>query len=128
MVETEKITINLSAVDIGRIDLLVEQGYFSNRTDFIRNAIIVKLDTYDTDIKEAVARKSMAIGVLAYSKVDLLKWKEKGEMRDFSIVGMLVLSKDIPPDLAVETIRSVNVSGVFRASDEVKAALADRIR
>jgi Arc/MetJ-type ribon-helix-helix transcriptional regulator len=127
MAETEKITINLSVVDLGRIDLLVDQGHFSNRTDLIRNAIRMKLNSYEASIEEVVAKRAMAVGVLAYSKVDLEKRLGKGEMMDFSIMGMLILAKDISPELAVATIKSVTVLGVFRASDEVKAALADRI-
>jgi len=126
MAESEKITINLSAVDLGRIDLLVDQGHFSNRTDFIRNAIRTKLMGYENNIQEVVTRRSMAVGVLMYSKGDLLKWQAKGEMRKLAIMGMLILGSDITPELALATIESVNVSGVFRASDEVKKALADR--
>ncbi len=127
MAETEKITINLSVVDLGRIDLLVDQGHYSNRTDFIRNSIRTKLQGYENNISEIVTRKSMAMGIIAYSKSDLIKRRDEGEMMDISIVGMLIFMGDITPELALETINSINVSGVFRAREDVKAALADRI-
>ena len=127
MAETEKITINLSVVDLGRIDLLVDQGHYSNRTDFIRNSIRTKLQSYENSINEIVTRKSMAMGIIAYSKSDLIKRRDKGEMMDISIVGMLIFMGDITPELALETINSINVSGVFRAREDVKKALGDRI-
>jgi len=128
MADTEKITINLSAVDLGRIDLLVGQGHFSNRTDFIRNAIRIKLNSYEDSIQDVVTRKSMVVGVIIYTRSDLLKRQQKGEMVDIAIMGMLILGNDITPELALATINSITVNGVFRASDAVKAALADRIR
>ena len=127
MAETEKITINLSVVDLGRIDLLVDQGHFSNRTDLIRNAIRMKLNSYEASIETVVASKNMAIGVLIYSKSNLKKFLAKNKMLEISMMGMLSFSKDITPELALAVVKSIKVYGVFNASPEVKAALADRI-
>ena len=127
MSDTEKITINLGPVDLGRIDVLVEQGLYSNRTDAIRTGVRNLLDKHDPVIQEVSARKSFVAGVLLLDRHDLLKHKNKGTRLSLHIIGLLSLSSDIDPELAQQVIESVRVRGVFRASAEVKAALEDRI-
>ncbi len=127
MVDTEKITINLGVVDLGQIDLLVEHGLYSNRTDLIRTAIRNQITRHATVLDQAVTRRAMAIGVIGYSRSNLQKYQEKGERLDIKIIGMLHLSDNITPELALATINSITVRGVFNASKEVKEALADRI-
>lgn len=126
MSETEKITINLGPVDLGRIDVLVEQGLYSNRTDAIRTGIRNLLDRHDSVIKEVTVRKSFVLGVMVLDRKNLVRWKAEGKRVSLHVIGHLNLSKDIDPELARETIESVSVRGVFRASPEVKEALADR--
>ena len=127
MADTEKITINLSVVDLGRIDLLVEQGFYSTRTDFIRTAIRNQLSVHGNMIDEVVTRRALVVGVMGYAPEDLNRHRRNNEQVDIRVVGMLVIEKDVTPELAKATIRSIKVLGVFRASDEVKEALADRI-
>jgi Arc/MetJ-type ribon-helix-helix transcriptional regulator len=128
MPDTEKITINMSAVDLGKIDLLVQEGLYSNRTDFIRTAIRSQLDKHNLEIQQSITRHSYVIGVLIYSRSDLEKWKAKGEKVDLTVVGLLDLAADIPVELAKEVIESIDVRGVFNASEAVKSALADRMK
>lgn len=128
MSETEKITINMSAVDLGKVDLLVNEGVYSNRTDFIRTAIRSQLEKHTFEIQQSVTRHSSVIGVLSYSRADLEKRKQKGKKMSFSVIGMLILQNDIPAELAAEVIEEVKVRGIFNASPEVKAALADRMK
>jgi Arc/MetJ-type ribon-helix-helix transcriptional regulator len=128
MSDTEKITINMSAVDLGKVDTLVNEGLYSNRTDFIRTAIRSQLEKHTFEIQQSVTRHSSVIGVLSYSRVDLEKRKQKGKKMSFSVIGMLVLQNDIPPELAAEVIEEIKVRGIFNASPEVKAALADRMK
>ena len=128
MADTEKITINLGVVDLGKIDLLVEQGFFTNRTDFIRTAIRHHLDKHDTQLQETITRNNFAVGIMVFTTSGLKKRLEKGEMLDIMVVGMLVLSEGITPELARDTINSIKVLGIFEASKEVKEALSDRIR
>jgi Arc/MetJ-type ribon-helix-helix transcriptional regulator len=128
MPDTEKITINMSAVDLGKIDLLVQEGLYSNRTDFIRTAIRNLQDKHNLEIQQSVARNSYIVGVLSYDRSDLEKRKGKGEKLKITILGLLHLHDDISAELAAEVIESVKVLGIFIASDEVKAALADRMK
>ena len=128
MPETEKITINMSAVDLGKVDLLVQEGLFSNRTDFIRTAIRNQLDKHNLEIQQSVTRHSYVIGVLVYDKADLEKLKLKREKLELRLIGFLHLASDITPELALEVIESIEVRGIFQASDAVKAALANRIK
>jgi Arc/MetJ-type ribon-helix-helix transcriptional regulator len=127
MSETEKITINLSVVDLGRIDLLAEQGFYATRTDFIRTAIRILLDSHNEVIQETVTRKSLVIGITGYGKRELEEREAKNEQLDIRVLGMLHINEEVDPELALATINSVKVLGVFNASPQVKAALADRI-
>jgi len=127
MPDTEKITINMAAVDLGKIDLLVQEGMYSNRTDFIRTAIRAQMEKHTFEIQQSVARHSYVIGVLSYNRTDLEKLKQKDEKLEIAIVGLLHLQNDISTDLAMEVIESIQVRGIFIASDEVKAAIADRV-
>jgi len=128
MSDTEKITINMSAVDLGKVDLLVNEGLYSNRSDFIRTAIRSQLEKHTFEIQQTVTRNSFVIGVLSYSRVELEKRKQKGKKLSLSVIGMLHLQNDIPADLAAEVIDEIKIRGIFNASPEVKAALADRIK
>lgn len=128
MPDTEKITINMSAVDLGKVDLLVQEGMYSNRTDFIRTAIRNQLDKHTFEIQQSVTRHSYGIGVFEYTSVNLEKLKLQGKKIKLSMIGYLRLTDDVTPELALETIESIHVLGIFQASDEVKAALADRIQ
>jgi Arc/MetJ-type ribon-helix-helix transcriptional regulator len=128
MPDTEKITINMSAVDLGKIDLLVQEGLYSNRTDFIRTSIRNMLDKHNLEIQQSVTRNSYVIGALIYDKTELEKFRSKGEKIKMTIVGFLNLANDISPELARQVIESIQVRGIFHASDEVKAALADRMK
>ena len=128
MADTEKITINMGPVDLGKIDLLVEQGHYSNRTDFIRTAIRSQLDKHTSEVQRAVITHSYVVGVLTFYRLHFERMKAKDRKLTITVIGALHLSKDISPELACEVIESVRVRGIFHASDEVKAALADRIQ
>ena len=127
MSDTEKITINLGSVDLGKIDLLVEEGFYSNRADFIRMAIRSLLDTHQEVVKQSTVRRSMVIGVLTYTAERFEKLRASGEKLEIRVVGALVFSADITPELARQVIQSIVVFGQFRAREDVKAALAERI-
>ena len=127
MADSEKITINMSVVDLGKVDLLVEEGFYSNRTDFIRTGIRNQLDKHAEEVKQTVTRKTMAVGVVGYGRGNLEARREAGERISAWVVGSLIIADDVPPELARETIESVKVYGVFKANKAVKEALADRI-
>jgi Arc/MetJ-type ribon-helix-helix transcriptional regulator len=126
--DTEKITINMSTVDLGQIDLLVDQGFYSNRTDFIRTAIRNQLAQHADTVKQTITSRTMVLGSVTYDRKDLEKALAEGKKKEIRVVGVLILKDDIPPELAAATIHSVEVFGVLRASDAVKNALLDRIK
>lgn len=128
MADTEKITINISVVDLGRIDLLVDQGFYSTRTDAIRTAIRNQLGSHRRDIEEATSRRAIVAGALVYDTNDLEEIRNQNEKLNIRVMGLLVIAKDVTPQLALDTIESINIFGVFKASNEVKAALKDRIK
>jgi len=128
MTDTEKITINMSVVDLGQVDLLVEQGFYSSRSDLIRTAIRNQLNSHSDVLKETVVRKEIVVGVLVYSRADLEKKQAAGDKLDIRVVGMVHIGKDVTSDLARDVIQSLRVYGVLRASPAVKDALADRIK
>jgi Arc/MetJ-type ribon-helix-helix transcriptional regulator len=126
--ETEKITINLGPVDLGQIDLLVQEGFYSNRTDFIRTAIRAQLATHGEAVRQSVARKTLVLGVQHYARRDLESVRAAGQRLQINVLGLASIAEDVSPELALATIESVAVLGALRASPEVKAALAERIR
>jgi Arc/MetJ-type ribon-helix-helix transcriptional regulator len=126
--ETEKITINLGLVDLGQIDLLVQEGFYQNRTDFIRTAIRNQLTTHAEAVKQTVARKELVLGLQHYARRDLEAVRDASETLELRVLGLASIADDVPPDLSLETIDSIDVLGVFRASPDVKAALTERIR
>jgi Arc/MetJ-type ribon-helix-helix transcriptional regulator len=127
MAETEKITINMSVVDLGKIDLLVQEGFYQNRTDFIRAAIRSQLDKNETAVQNLVVRNAYGLGIFDWGREDLEKAVAKGERKSFNVIGMLVIKEDVSPALADQAIASIRVRGSFRASPEVKEVLQDRI-
>jgi Arc/MetJ-type ribon-helix-helix transcriptional regulator len=124
---TEKITINLGVVDLGQIDLLVREGFYSNRTDLIRTAIRNQLATHSEVVRETVARKTLALGLQHYSRRDLEAVQAAGQTLQIQVLGLASIAEDVSPELARATIDSVVVLGVLHASPAVKAALVDRI-
>jgi Arc/MetJ-type ribon-helix-helix transcriptional regulator len=126
--ETEKITINLGFVDLGHVDLLVQDGFYSNRTDFIRTAIRNQLERHADVVKQSTARKSLELGLRNYSREDLEAARRAGEMLHINVLGLASIAQDVTADLARATIASISVLGALHASPAVKAALADRIR
>lgn len=127
LTETEKITINLGPVDLGQIDLLVQEGFYSNRTDFIRTAIRNQLATHSEVVRETVARKTMVLGLQNFTRRDLEAVRDAGERLQINVLGLATIADDVSPELAQETIESVVVLGAFRAKPSIKKALADRI-
>lgn len=126
--ETEKITINLGYVDLGHIDLMVQEGFYSNRTDFIRTAIRNQLERHTDVVKQSTARKSLELGLRNYSREDLEAARRNGEMLHINVLGLASIAQDVTADLARATIASVSVLGALHATPAVKAALADRMR
>jgi Arc/MetJ-type ribon-helix-helix transcriptional regulator len=125
--KTEKITINLGLVDLGQIDLLVHEGFYSNRTDFIRTAIRNQLATHAEVVKQTVARKTLVLGLQHYTRRELEAVRAAGEKLQINVLGLASIAEDVSPELALATIDSIVVLGAFRASPEVKAALTGRI-
>ena len=126
--ETEKITINLGPVDLGQIDLLVQEGFYSNRTDFIRTAIRNQLASHAEAVRQTVARKTLVLGLQQYTRQDLEAVRAAGQRLQIRVLGLATIASDVSPELALATIDSISVLGAFHASDAVKRALAERIR
>lgn len=120
MNSTEKVTINLNVVDLGNIDLLVSEGFYSNRTDLIKTAIRNQLTIHNEVLKKVIIKKNFFVGIIGIGKKDLEECVMKNEKLDIRVVGMLVLSNDVSYDLAVSAINSINVSGVVRCDSEIK--------
>ena len=125
--DSEKITINLGYVDLGHIDLLVQEGFYSNRTDFIRTAIRNQLSTHRDEVKQCIVRHTLELGLRHYTRADLEAVKAAGEKLRIKVLGLTSFAPDVTPALALATIESMTVLGALHASNEVKAALADRI-
>ncbi len=126
--ENEKITINLGHVDLGHVDLLVQEGFYSNRSDFIRTAIRGQLERHGDVVRKSVARQQLDLGVREYSRRDLEAVRATGDTLHIQVLGLAVIASDVSPELARDTIASIRVLGALQAPSAVKAALRDRIR
>ena len=125
--KTEKITVNVGVVDLGEIDLLVREGFYANRTEFIRIAIRAQLAARAAAVEQTIARKTLVLGTRRYSRHELEEIRARGGTIDIRVLGLASIADDVSAELARATIASVEVLGSFRASEAVKTALADRI-
>ena len=125
--DTEKLTINLGVVDLGQIDLLVQEGFYSNRTDLIRTAIRNQLASHGEELKRTVARRTLVLGLQHLGRAELERAVSEGKMLQIQVVGLARIANDVSPELARAAIRSIEVLGAFHASAAVRNALADRI-
>ena len=123
----EKLTINIGCIDLGQIDLLVQEGFYANRTDLIRTAIRNQLTTHGDAVRDAVSRKTLVLGIQHYSVADLQAVKASGEMLRIRVLGLASIAADVTPKLALATIGSLTVLGALHASPAVKAVLRERI-
>jgi Arc/MetJ-type ribon-helix-helix transcriptional regulator len=128
LTELEKITINMGPVDLGQIDLLVREGFYQNRTDFIRTAIRNQLNTHTEAVKQTLVRKELVLGLQHYARGDLEAVRAAGEALDIRVLGLASIADDVSPELPLETRTSKEVLGTFRARPAVKAALVSRNR
>jgi Arc/MetJ-type ribon-helix-helix transcriptional regulator len=124
----EKITINLGCVDLGQIDLLVQEGFYANRTDLIRTAIRNQLAVHGDAVRQAISRKTLVLGIQHYTKADLQQVRSAGEKLQIRVLGLATIDTAVTPELALATIESITVLGALHASPAVKAALIQRIR
>ncbi len=127
VVETEKLTINLGVVDLGQIDLLVGEGFYGNRTDFIRTAIRNQIAAHADVVRQTVVRRTLTLGLQTFTRADLEAARKAGQKLEIKVLGLAVIASDVSPELAREAIGSLTVLGALQASPAVKAALADRI-
>ena len=127
-IESEKITLNLGPVDLGQIDLLVQEGFYATRTDFIRTAIRNQLLAHADVVKQAVARKTLVLGLQHYTRKELETVLATGQKLQIRVLGLATIAEDVSPELALATIDEISVLGAFHASDAVKRALASRLR
>ena len=128
LAESEKITINLGFVDLGHVDLMVAEGFYSNRTDFIRTAIRNQLGTHSEAVRQVVARKMLVLGLQHFSADDLRALQAASQTLQIRVLGLVTIAPDVTPELALATIDSLEVLGALQASPAVKAALANRRR
>jgi Arc/MetJ-type ribon-helix-helix transcriptional regulator len=125
--DSEKLTLNLGFIDLGQIELLVREGFYSNRSDFIRTAIRNQIDRHADTVRQVVTRKSVHLGLRQITRAELEAAQAAGERLELRILGLAVIAPDIPADLARDTIESLSILGALHAEDAVRAALADRI-
>ena len=128
MAKTEKITINMSVVDLGKVDLLVQEGFYQNRTDFIRASIRSQLSKHETEVRDSITRNAYVLGILGCNQEGLMKDIANEVRRKYYVVGLMVIEDDVTPEVADKAIEAIKVMGVFRAPEDVKAVLSDRIQ
>jgi Arc/MetJ-type ribon-helix-helix transcriptional regulator len=124
----EKITLNIGCIDLGRIDLLVQEGFYSNRSDLIRTAVRQLLSNHEDVVQQVVSRKTLVLGIQHYTQADLQALRSAGERLQIRVLGLATIADDVSPELALATIESITILGALHASPAVKRALAGRTR
>ena len=124
----EKITINVGFVDLGRIDLLVQEGFYANRTDLIRTAIRNQIAAHAEAVRQVMQRRTLVLGIHHLTVAELEAAQSRGESLDIRVLGLLTIAADVTPELARRTINSLVVLGALHAAPALKAALADRMK
>jgi Arc/MetJ-type ribon-helix-helix transcriptional regulator len=127
MADTDKVSFNISVVDLGKIDLLVEQGHYASRTDFLVAAVRTQLLTHNDTVQDLFLRQSPLVGASIYSRKTIEKLTAKGKQLDINVVGLCMFTKDVTPDVVRSAVHSIKVRGTLRASAEVKAALREKM-
>ena len=127
MADTEKVSFNISVVDLGKIDVLVEQGHYASRTDFLVAAVRTQISTHSSTMQDLL-RESRLVGAVVYSRKTLDQLVAKGKQLDINVVGLCMFTKDVTPEVARAAVRTITVRGSLRASAEVKTALQDRMQ
>jgi len=125
--ETEKMTVNVGVVDLGHVDLLVQEGFYTNRSDLVRTALRNQLALHAETVRQTLARRTLTVGLQHYSRADLEAVVAAGQRLQVQVVGLARIADDVPPELARDAIESVTVLGAFQASPAVRRALSDRI-
>ena len=126
--DSEKLTLNLGFVDLGKIDLLVREGFYANRSDFIRTAIRNQLSVQAADVERSVTRNTFDLGLRDFSRAELEHHLARQERLSIRVVGLARIAADVPPELADAAIHSITVLGVLQASAAVKTALASKLK
>jgi Arc/MetJ-type ribon-helix-helix transcriptional regulator len=125
--DAEKITINVGYVDLGHIDLLVREGFYSNRTDFIRTAIRNQFGNHSDAIRQSIVRNTLELGLRTFTREELESIKATGDKLRIRVVGLAIIADDVTPELARQVIDQITILGALQATPSVKAALSDRI-
>jgi Arc/MetJ-type ribon-helix-helix transcriptional regulator len=125
--DTEKLSLNIGYVDLGKIDLLVREGFYSNRSDFIRTAIRNQLSAQSVEVERVVVRQTFDVGLRDFTRAELESKLESGERLSINVVGLARIASDVTAELAAATIESITVLGALQASAEIKTALGGRI-
>ena len=125
--DSEKLTLNLGYIDLGQIELLVREGFYSNRSDFIRTAIRNQLDRHAEVLRKASLRRKVEFGLRQITRAELEEARSLGTMLDIEVLGLVIIAPDVTEDLARATIANLSVLGALQASDAIKAALAGRL-
>lgn len=125
--DTEKVCVNLAAVELGKIDVLVSQGLFTSRTDLIRAGIRKVLEE-NGEAVQRVALGAAGLGIMAITRKQLEQARKAGEKLDMKVIGILVIDPDVTPELADTTIHEIRIFGTLRGPKAVLARIGDRVK
>ena len=121
----EKITVNLPVVDLGKIDYLVEQGFYNTRTEFIRTSIKSEIDKNSFAINRVIQVEDskegtfFSVGVISLNKSDLERYVTKNKKVAIFVMGMCFIGKNVTVELASKTIKSFKVYGIKKGPKDV---------
>ena len=121
---SEKVSVNMNVGTLSQIDVLVDLGYYSNRSDFINQAVRQAIDQKQSIIENETSKQRESngdwfTGVCVITKDQLLIAKEKGKKLKIRGYGVVVIDNKLD-DLALEVIDSIDIKGKILASQKIK--------
>jgi len=127
---TEKATINIGIMELAQIDLLVENMIYTNRSDFIRTAIRNQLEMHKSDIErlylqtkansfEPESQVQGGIGIYRLRKAALSDAMKSNKKLHIMVMGILLIDKDISPELFEATVESIKIYGKIQAQKSI---------
>ena len=126
---SEKVSVNINTSTLSSIDLLVDNGYYSNRSDFINQALREGLQKHQNTIDRIIEKKTEQsgespnhwfIGVYGLEKQDVEQAKNRGVEMEIKGYGVLVIDEDIDEEVLFATVRTIKVKGKIVCKKSIK--------
>ena len=126
---SEKVSVNINTSTLSSIDLLIDHGYYSNRSDFINQALREGIQKHQKTLDRIIDAKTEAngespnqwfIGVYGLEKREIDAAKSRGITMEIKGYGVLVIDAENDEEDLYPVIRSIKVKGKVVCQKRIK--------